>query len=103
MFARMSHWNCRPECWGEDQELFVAGAVPIMQAHAGFVRAMLLGVPGESSRIAFTVWADEAAYQRFTQSPDLPKITEMFKHMYVEGALPSPQEFEVRAQGDGAN
>lgn len=99
MIVRMAHWNCRQDCWGEDCELFDVGAVPIMQRHDGFIRAMLLGPPGETARIAFTVWSDPAAYRQFTESPDLAKITGMFAHMYVDGAPPRAQEFVVRAQG----
>lgn len=99
MFVRMAHWKCKPDCWGEDQALFESGAVPIMQGHAGFVRAMLLGRPDGVERIAFTVWQDRAAYDRFCASPDLARITEMFAHMYVEGEHPKPDEFTVRAQG----
>ncbi|MCR9135697.1 MAG: hypothetical protein NXI27_06875 [Alphaproteobacteria bacterium] len=71
-----------------------------MQKHSGFVRAMLLATPGETQRIAFTVWTDRGAYERFVESPDLDQITQMFAHMYVEGALPEPVEYEVRAQGE---
>lgn len=99
MLVRQARWNCRPECWGEDQALFEAGAVPIMRRHAGFVRAMLLGRPDSGERIAFTVWQDRTAYDRFCQSPDLARITDMFAHMYVEGERPVPDEFVVRAQG----
>lgn len=99
MFVRMSYWNCRKESWGEDSKLFESGAVPIMRNHDGFVRAMLLATPGQSQRIAFTVWTDRAAYQNFVESPDLDEITRMFAHMYVEGALPESVEYEVRAQG----
>lgn len=99
MLVRMAHWKCRPDCWGEDHALFEGGAVPIMQGHAGFVRAMLLGRPDAVERIAFTVWQDRAAYERFCASPDLARITEMFAHMYVEGEHPKPDEFIVRAQG----
>lgn len=99
MLVRMAHWKCRPECWGEDQALFASGAVPIMQGHEGFVRAMLLGRPDGVERIAFTVWQDGAAYERFCKSPDLARITAMFAHMYVAGEPPQPDEFVVRAQG----
>ena len=99
MYVRMAYWNCREEFWGEDSELFESGAVPIMQAHAGFVRAMLLATPNETQRIAFTVWQNPEAYQKFVASPDLDKITEMFAHMYVKGTLPDPVEYNVRAQG----
>lgn len=99
MYVRMSYWNCAPEFWGTDKELFESGAVPIMQKHAGFVRAMLLATVGESLRIAFTVWESREDYARFVESPDLPTITEMFAHMYVDGTLPEPVEYEVRAQG----
>lgn len=99
MYVRMAHWNCRKECWGEDAALFESGAVPIMQGHAGFVRAMLLATPDDVQRIAFTVWQSKDAYQAFISSPDLEKITAMFAHMYVDGDRPQPEEFTVRAQG----
>ena len=101
MLVRMSHWNCKPEFWGRDQALFEGQAVPIMQGHEGFVRAMLLGVPEKTDRIAFTVWTDQDAYAGFRASPDLARITDMFAPMYVDGALPRPSDFEVRASGDG--
>ena len=100
MYVRMAYWSCKPECWGEDAELFHDGAVPIMQAHQGFVRAMLLGEQKAEQRIAFTVWESPQAYEAFVASPDLEKITVMFSHMYVEGKRPGPiREYEVRAQG----
>ena len=99
MFVRMSHWNCRAECWGEDRSLFESGAVPIMQRQPGFVRAMLLGRPGTVHRIAFTVWKSESAYRDFVASADLQVITDMFAHMYIEGAVPEPVEYEIRAHG----
>ena len=102
MYVRMSYWKCRPECWGEDAELFESGAVPIMQTHAGFVRAMLLGTPRDPQRIAFTVWADREGYDAFVGSPDLQHIIEMFEHMYLPGGNPDPVEYDVRAQGGGA-
>lgn len=100
MYVRMAYWNCRKECWGEDIKLFETGAVPIMQGHDGFVRAMLLATPDATQRIAFTVWRDPAAYEAFVASPDLEKITVMFEHMYVEGDRPEPVEYNVRAQGE---
>jgi len=100
MIVRMARWQCRPECWGEDRELFESRAVTIMQGHAGFVRAMLLGAPAATGRIAFTVWQDRAAYERFRASPDLALITGIFAHMYVDGAPPVPEEYEVRAAGE---
>ncbi|WP_282604348.1 hypothetical protein [Pelagibius sp. Alg239-R121] len=100
MFVRMAYWNCKKDSWGEDSELFESDAVPIMQGHSGFVRAMLLATPGEVQRIAFTVWRDKAAYLTFVASPDLERITQMFAHMYVEGDRPEPVEYEVRAQSD---
>ena len=99
MFVRMSYWNCKKECWGEDSGLFASGAVPIMQGHGGFVRAMLLATSDSIQRIAFTVWTDPQSYQDFVLSPDLEKITQMFAHMYVVGDLPAPVEYEVRAHG----
>ncbi|MGI9501081.1 MAG: antibiotic biosynthesis monooxygenase [Geminicoccaceae bacterium] len=102
MFARMAYWNCKQDCWGEDMKLFEQGAVPIMRGHEGFVRAMLLGTPGETRRIAFTVWRDRDAYAAFVASSDLEKITRMFAHMYVEGDRPEPVEYEVRAEGAAA-
>lgn len=99
MYVRMSYWNCAPAFWGEDKTLFETGAVPIMQKHPGFVRAMLLATVGETQRIAFTMWENPEDYGRFVESPDLEKITQMFAHMYVEGARPEPVEYEVRAQG----
>ncbi len=102
MFVRMAYWNCRPECWGEDRELFESFAVPTMTGHDGFVRAMLLATPNEAQRIAFTLWTDRAAYDRFVASPDLQKITDKFAHMYIEGAVPDPVEYEVRAHGPDA-
>ena len=100
MFVRMAYWNCRQECWGEDIELFESGAVPIMQGHDGFVRAMLLATPDADQRIAFTVWRDRAAYEAFVASPDLEKITQMFEHMYVDDDRPEPVEYAIRAQGE---
>lgn len=99
MYVRMSYWDCAPEFWGEDRKLFETGAVPIMQGHRGFVRAMLLATVGETRRIAFTMWENPEDYARFVASPDLEKITQMFAHMYVDGARPEPVEYEVRAQG----
>lgn len=100
MFVRMSYWSCKPENWGEDAVLFETGAVPIMQDHPGFVRAMLLGDAGAEQRIAFTVWQNPEAYAAFVDSPDLEKITSMFAHMYVDGKRPGPvKEYEVRAEG----
>lgn len=99
MIVRMARWQCRPENWGEDRALFESRAVTIMQGHAGFVRAMLLGQPGGTGRIAFTMWQDRAAYDRFRASPDLALITALFAHMYVDGAPPVPEEYEVRAAG----
>jgi hypothetical protein len=99
MFVRMAYWNCKQDCWGADAALFETGAVPVMQGHAGFVRAMLLAVPGSEQRIAFTVWQNKEAYRTFVEGPDLDRITRMFAHMYAEGNLPEPMEYEVRAQG----
>ncbi len=99
MIDRMSSWNCRSECWGEDRETFHAMAVPIMQAHDGFVEAMLLAEPEKDQRIAFTVWRDQTAYDAFCAHPDLEKITRIFAHMYVEGIRPRPMDYEVRASG----
>ncbi len=100
MFVRMSYWSCKPEKWGQDAILFETGAVPIMQAHRGFVRAMLLGEAGAEQRIAFTVWESPQAYAEFVDSPDLETITTMFADMYVDGKRPGPvREYEVRAQG----
>ena len=58
MFVRMSYWKCLPSYWGEDIKLFETGAVKIMQRHDGFVRAMLLAIPGQTQRIAFTTQID---------------------------------------------
>ena len=95
----MSYWKCLPEFWGPDRELFESGAVRIMQAHKGFVRAQLLGTPEQSQRIAFTTWDSREDYEEFVKSPDLQEIIVMFEHMYEEGGSPSPVEYEVRAQG----
>ncbi len=100
MYVRMSYWKCKEECRGEDSELFESGAVPIMQGHDGFVRAMLLATPGEAQRIAFTQWRDQDAYDAFVASPDLNKIIDMFEHMYLPGGNPDPVEYEVRASGE---
>jgi len=97
----MAFWNCKKECWGEDARIFESEAVPIMRRHDGFVRAMLLGVPGATRRIAFTVWRDRDAYDAFLAGRDLERITRMFEHMYVAGGRPDPVEYEVYAQ-DGA-
>ena len=99
MLVRMAYWNCRQECWGEDSSLFRSGAVPIMQGHEGFIQAMLLATPDAEQRIAFTVWNSPESYQNFVQSPDLEKITKMFAHMYIEGNLPDPVEYNIRAHG----
>ena len=100
MYVRMAYWFCSPENWGQDADLFENGAVPIMQAHRGFVQAMLLGEADAEQRIAVTIWQSPQAYQSFVDSPDLEKITEMFSHMYVDGKRPGPiREYEVRAQG----
>ena len=100
MFIRMAHWNCKRECWDEARTLFETGAVPIMCGHAGFIGARLLGEPGDTARIAFTMWQDEARYRRFVNSPDLQKITEMFAHMYVNGEPPRARDYVVLASGD---
>ena len=98
MYVRMSYWSCKPENRGEDAELFKNGAVPIMQAHQGFVQAMLLGGQDSEQRIAFTLWENPESYQKFVASPDLEKITLMFAHMYVDGKRPGPVcEYVVRA------
>lgn len=99
MLVRMARWKCRPEFWGEDIELFEGGAVPIMRGHDGFVRAMLLGVPGQPDRIAYTVWRDRHAYEAFCASPDLAEITDMFARMYVDDLPPVAEDYEVRAEG----
>lgn len=102
MLVRMAQWKCSPDYWGADRELFEGAAVPIMQGHDGFVQAMLLAVPETPERIAFTVWRDAEAYERFCQSPDLARITGLFAHMYVDGAPPVPADYEVRAAGAAA-
>ena len=99
MIARLAYWDCKEEFWGRDVELFESGAVPIMRSHSGFQEAKLLGEVGETRRIALTFWTDKESYDRFVESADLPRITEMFAEMYCEGTLPAPIEFEVRAQG----
>ena len=99
MIVRLAHWKCRPSCWGEDQTLFREGAVPIMERHEGFLEAMLLAKEGSTARIALTVWSGEEAYRKFAEGPDLKRITAMFAHMYCDGALPEPAEYEVRAHG----
>ena len=100
MIVRMSYWQCLEKFWGQDQRLFVNGAVPIMKKHRGFIRAMLLGKPGSGQRIAFTVWKDEETYKSFANHPDLKKIVDMFSHMYVRGEEPKPSQYEVRAKSE---
>ncbi len=99
MLVRMSHWECRPEYWGEEVRLFRSGSIAVMRKHEGFVRAMLLAVPGTTHRIAFTAWETEEHYRAFVASPDLKTIRETFAHMDVEGTAPSPIEYVVLESG----
>ena len=99
MYIRMSHWKCKPECREDAARLFESDAVPMMRAHHGFVQALLLARPGQSERIAFTVWADHTAYEDFAHSDDLARIIRMFKHMYLPDGHPDPVVYEVHAQG----
>ena len=102
MYVRMAYWKCRAEHWGEDSRLLEKDAFPIMRGHSGFVRSMLLGTPGGPQRVTFTIWANRVSYDRFMDSPDLDRITDMFSHMYLPGGHPDPVEYEVRARSPSA-
>ncbi len=88
MFVRMSHWQCKPECWAEAEALFDDGALPILEKASGIMGAHLLGEPGTGQRVAHTVWTDRAAHDAFAASADMERITRMFAHMYVDGQRP---------------
>ena len=97
MIVRMSYWKCKKKYWSEDKDLFEKGAVPIMENHEGFIRAMLLAEQNSVNRIAFTVWKDDSSYCAFAEHSDLKRITKMFAHMYAESGEPKPYEYVVRA------
>ena len=97
MIVRLAFWACKQAQWGNDKKLFESSAVPLMQAHPGFIQAKLLGKKKDTERIAFTVWEDEASYEAFLASDAFRDITEMFAPMYVDGSLPQGQTYEVRA------
>lgn len=97
MIVRLAFWACNRAQWGNDKKLFESSAVPLMQAHPGFIQAKLLGKKNDTDRIAFTVWENETAYEAFLASDAFRDITEMFASMYVDDSLPQGQTYEVRA------
>jgi quinol monooxygenase YgiN len=95
MIIRIARLHWCAELSAEAETLFSESVIPILSRQLGFIRAQLLGAENDTLRIALTTWENQICYEKFVSSEDMQTITEMFRPMYVDGALPTGTQFHV--------
>ena len=91
----MAKWHCQKQLTDEAENLFSSSAIPLLIRQPGFIRAQLLGIDKETTRIALTTWENEHFYNAFVSSEDMRTITDMFRPMYVDDDLPVGTQYRI--------